>query len=352
MSANAGDESPHVNFALIHASSFFSNLSAFIALNRCENLLEDLNILSELRDVSAGTGRSFGYGWFGLEIVSYYAVGFVTCLEWHARSRLTDLLSYRPDAIRPDDLRSISDKVLSQAISKNAPVPYVLGAIAKVSDFDRYCGIFARVLQALGAPDHPKRVVAGLEERAQNPQIVDEIDPSLSGMLDGLFEFRNHLVHEIDNRVIGPYTLRDNWDIDTARKFGKATRLVMGELERLITLNSPEQFPNRLDLDGNPVDQLQLLQTQINLAEDQLGQAIKREGNSEANDAWQRSLEAYKVAQAAEHRFIECSEFLAPMRYFDPRAELQQMLLGLRLKYLKAVLAEVPEDLAVDEDAN
>src|ERR1700730_18009048 len=102
-----------VEFASRYARSPLKTLSAGGALWRAEALVEDLDSLSELRVEADKNGISFGYRGRTFEIVSYYAVGFATCLEWHARSRLVDLMLFRPNSIEKEDVKKLADVALS-----------------------------------------------------------------------------------------------------------------------------------------------------------------------------------------------------------------------------------------------
>jgi hypothetical protein len=87
--------------------------------------------------------------WFGLEIYSYYMVGFVTCLEWHARSRLVDLFNHLPECVLADDLKGhINDRVLSQMAAAKVGVPEMLGALLSVGSVEAYLSTILRVFKA------------------------------------------------------------------------------------------------------------------------------------------------------------------------------------------------------------
>src|SRR5262245_40537256 len=96
---------PHIDFANRYAKTACSTLDAFTALWRLDVLLEDLQEMRALLKTEEAIVDRKRRPWFGFEIISYYAIGFVTCLEWHARSRLVDLFAFRPSSIRSDDLK-------------------------------------------------------------------------------------------------------------------------------------------------------------------------------------------------------------------------------------------------------
>jgi hypothetical protein len=78
-----------VDFAARYAGTRFQTLNVSSALRRAEALVLDAEEMLEVRK-TAEDNRFPTY-----EIISYFAVGFVTCLEWHARSRLVDLITSR-----------------------------------------------------------------------------------------------------------------------------------------------------------------------------------------------------------------------------------------------------------------
>ena len=84
----------HVAFAMTYFRGAFRTFNAASALSRMEKLIEEAeDMAARLRDHPLD-GFPFTYHQFP----SFYLVGFVTCLEWHARSRLADLLAYAQTA--------------------------------------------------------------------------------------------------------------------------------------------------------------------------------------------------------------------------------------------------------------
>jgi hypothetical protein len=74
-----------VEFASRYARSPFQTLTAAAALWRAQELANDARGLLELRAAAEQNNVRFGNRAGTYEIVSYYAVGLVTCLEWNAR---------------------------------------------------------------------------------------------------------------------------------------------------------------------------------------------------------------------------------------------------------------------------
>jgi hypothetical protein len=105
------------------AGEFDGTLNAAAAIERTRVLTDDAQrAAASFR----GTPPEDVYGgWrrIALGIVSFYAVGFVTCLEWHVRSRLTDLFAYAPNSITDKDLeKGTGTKVLAKLIAADASI--------------------------------------------------------------------------------------------------------------------------------------------------------------------------------------------------------------------------------------
>jgi hypothetical protein len=331
---------PHIEFATQHGSQAYSMFTASAAISRCESLLADLDAMEEAKQALEAAGGTFGFGWFSFEIVSYYAVGFVTCLEWHARSRLVDLFSFKPSAAKGDDLAQINSKLLAQMIAEKVTVPLLLGAIMNVSDFERYCSIFKRLFDELNIDDHPKRLTSRLDKQAQDVGIIAPMHESLDEAITGLFVYRNHLVHEIDARIIGPWTLRDSLDIGFARQYGQVAQLIMVEIEKVISAKAPKTFPNLLDAQSNPIDKSEMLKEQIEALEADLTLKLAEAGNDETFARWAAAQNAYGAWKASEEELIDSCDHLAPMRYFNRRYEVKLLILEQRLAYLQSLIED------------
>ena len=123
-----------VNFAARYAGTrVFQTLNVSSALWRAEALVLDAKEMLELKKAGEDKGIHFGSRRSTYEIISYFAVGFVTCLEWHARSRLIDLMLYKPSCITATDLDGIAKVALSQMVAERVTVPHLLGAATTVS---------------------------------------------------------------------------------------------------------------------------------------------------------------------------------------------------------------------------
>jgi hypothetical protein len=144
-----------VQFAQRYARQFEPTLNALTAIGRAEALLGDICVLQNINRLSE-IGR-----W--PEIFSYYAVGFVTCLEWHARSRTVDLFTYKPGSATKKDFDAIGNERLSQIPTANVTVAHLLGAMVKVNSLESYIQRFDRLFFELGIAESPSRVIDGVD---------------------------------------------------------------------------------------------------------------------------------------------------------------------------------------------
>lgn len=331
-----------VEFASRFGATRFKTLNASAAIWRAETLVSDAEALIDLRDNDAdyffGTVRNT------YEIINYFAVGLVTCLEWHARSRLVDVMTYRPSCIQANELKNVGTAALSQMVAEGVTVPYLLGAAIHVSRIDEYIEVFKRVFNELGFTEIIERKLR--EEKTDIDLYRVDADNSLYGVLKELFELRNELVHEIGLSVIGHHSLRDVWEPERAVEFGKAAVAAMKVVEAAITQYSPEDFPNRIGQDGYAEDELEKLKTQITTLETELGaMLVGWEGLADGlGDAWIEARRASAASQEKELAFIEAAEFLRPVRHLDARREVQIEFLKTRLSYLKLLRAEAQGD--------
>src|ERR1022692_2907188 len=103
-----------VEFAARNSRLYLPTLNAVSAIWRLEALLNDVISLQHLRKQSEEKEIRFGNHQSTYEILNYYVVGFATCLEWHARSRIVDFLNFEPSCIETADVRVIDKIALSQ----------------------------------------------------------------------------------------------------------------------------------------------------------------------------------------------------------------------------------------------
>jgi hypothetical protein len=152
-----------VRFASRYASTRFKTLNAASALRRADSLVDDAASILELKNVSQTKEIPFGSRHRTFEIVSYFAVGLVTCLEWHARSRLVDIMMFRPSSIQTTDLKNIATLALSQMVTEGATIPHLLGAAVEPKIAD------------LAPKSFPNRVDADGIEEDEFQKLSDEI---------------------------------------------------------------------------------------------------------------------------------------------------------------------------------
>ncbi len=323
-----------VSFAARYASPVGGYLSAHSALVRLKELLRDAERMSGYLDVVDPPDQRRA-PWFGAEIIAYYSVGYVTCLEWHARSRLIDLLSFNPKSLKSDDVKSLKDSAVIDMVAANVTVAAVIGAGTNVSSFQTYMAIFDRVLEGAGVArgsydaikDHPyfnsEPWVAGAE----------------IGDLERLFEFRNKLVHEISPDTLGHPIARVTWSPGDAIRFGKlAVRLVEG-LEAAISGGAPRDFPNLLNSDGDPVSRPTILLAALGRLEKQIEAYSKHiiGTNTESDVRWEEAKRLAVDQLEAEYEYIR----LAPVlhyRYEDLREPMRVALIQARHTYLTTFL--------------
>jgi hypothetical protein len=198
-----------------------------------EELLYDIRSLQELQTVAEKNGGRFGNRLSTYEAINYYVVGFATCLEWHARSRVADVLNYMPALIETADVRTIDKAVLSQMSAEKVTLPYILGAATSVSSAHEYGSIFTRIFEGLGLLDLKAEKLLR-EQVAAEPKWRLPRQPPLTifQALEELFETRNALVHEIGPNQMAHFSLREMWDLDEATRVGEialeAIRIIEG----------------------------------------------------------------------------------------------------------------------------
>jgi hypothetical protein len=145
-------------------------------------------------------------------------------------------------------------------------------------------------------------------------------------------------VHEIDWAVIGPPALSEKLGLGEACMYGTIALSAMQELEKVIARHAPTRFPNRLDEEGRPIYELEVLEAEINSLEDQISARL---ASAEECDEWATALAAQRAARKEENEFIFNATFLHPVRYLDYRGRLKAQLAKQRVEYLESLLAEL-----------
>jgi hypothetical protein len=321
-----------VEFASRYGRSPFKTLTAEAALWRAEALAEDARQLLEVKAANSG-GR--------LEITSYYAVGLVTCLEWHGRSRLVDLMTFLPSCIESNDIKNVPSLAISQMASEGASIPQLLGAATNVSQLSDYLRIFKRLFEALDIGADIERELRSIEAPVDAYRLLYD-DTSLFGALDRLFATRNHLVHEIDISIIGAFSIRETWPPEEAIQYADAVIKTLKTIELHITKSAPTDFPHRLGEDGIEEDELEKLTAAVSSLEVELTTGIEKlEGDQ---TTWREALAASQFARNQEIGYLEESIFLRPLRHLNMRRSFQVDLLRGRLTFLQLLKSQLPPD--------
>lgn len=318
------DLHPKVAFAKRYSDPRGDYLNAYTALWRLETLCDDAAKMQVALDKTDSEELRLA-PWFGAEIISYYAVGFVTCLEWHARSRLADLFSYSPSSLKADDLKgNVSDKVTVELLAQGATVASLISASTSVGTFAKYMSVMSRVINNLGCKTESYAWTG-----------LDNYDLS---QLEQLFSFRNELTHEIGISVAGHMNVRDSWSPADAIEHGKRVTKLVVALENCIRLHAPKDFPNLLDEAGHPIWEHHRLRSDIESleAEMQLMLAKVDQGDNSLEN-WLAAIESSRISTEADHTFIDGALFLKS-RYLNLTAPLHAQILRSRVQYLKMLI--------------
>jgi len=329
----------HVKFASRYALSHFKTLDAYAALSRAENMIDDAKKIQDLAVECVEKGINFPENVWSYEILNYYAVSFVTCLEWHARSRLVDLMLYDPTQIGPNDIKGLDSKALSQMMSEAITVPYLVGAATAVPSIDRYVKIFVRVFAALGISIHPQKL---LKEKIFEREIMGMIySAPLYDVMDVMFGDRHELVHEIGPAVLAHRSMREMWDLDKVIHMGQGTVDCIKLMEQQISKTAPSNFPNLLNSEFTPQNEREVVEKEIADLENKISTYMK-ESSIEMTSEWDAALKAQREYDSAEQSFLLESEFLRPVRHADSSDAVYLEFLKQRRAYLKLLVAQLP----------
>lgn len=330
------DLHPHVQFATRYGGDTSDYLNAWITLYRLESLAEDAARLNEIFEHEDPPERRWA-PYFGAEIVSYYAVALVTCLEWHARSRIKDTFSYRPESLRPEDLKGqVGEKVIAQLLARGASVAHLIAAGTTVGTLGKYLAILDRVFDALRAPIG-----------ARGSLVADGKDPPLQdgdlASLEQLFSYRHDLVHEIGVGVVGHPNIRDSWGPEEAVRMTQLSLRAVRKIEAGLTRYAPADFPNLLNDQGLPASVVHRLSAEIEDLEAKVAQALRacddHDGDKSAAD-WTFAAELASKGMNAELAFINRCYPLHD-RYVDLKTPLKLQILESRSRLLRRLLTEL-----------
>lgn len=327
-----------VNFAERYRNES-DGLNAFAALWRLVDLQEDILLVRKYIEISHPDGPPF-YPWVGAEVVSYFAVGFVTCLEWHGRSRLVDLLTSFPTAFKTEDLKVMKEKTVVETVVANVTVASVVGAATNISSFQDYMGVFSRLFAAMKLPFDAYAAIKLERGDSGEPWVQEnEIEN-----LKELFRFRNDLVHEIGISRIGHHNLRERWDVESATEIGGLVERTIRALETVITAHAPAGFANVLGADGIPRSEIETLAEELPGLETKIAKAVASfadydEDGFEKN-SWAQACNLSKAHLDSELEFIENVTMLHS-KYVDLKGPLKLALVKARHAYLCKILGEL-----------
>lgn len=327
----AVDKHHQIDFAARYARTQLKSLNAVSAIWRAEGLRLDIDEFMELKKQAEAKDIRFGSWHQGYEAFAYYSVALVTCLEWHARSRLVDLVTYKPACIGQNDIKAIANVALTQMVSEGVTIPYLLGAAKKVNSFNDYLGIIHKLFEELKIDDQLDKLVH--TKTADANSIHEEISE--------IFTYRHQLVHEISYNSIGHWNIREVWTLEEALEKVETVINLMKMIELTITENAPSDFPNRLDKDGMEEDYLSKIQASIEELESEVTASIS--WDDEALPAWKESVANSKKSIEAEFDFIEKTTQFWPIRYFDIRPAMKAEVLKSRLSFLTFVKSQIGE---------
>jgi|ERR1700733_9154951 hypothetical protein len=164
-------------------------------------------------------------------------------------------------------------------------------------------------------------------------------------VLNELFETRHELVHEIGPNQMAHFSLRDMWDLDEARRVGEIALMAVRTIEAVITRATPVNFPNRLDEEGQPEDELKKLKCEIAKIEDEITAKLTAVDVWDDAIVWERTLIAQRAAMEAEIKFLDDAGFLRPVRHLDLSLPAKTGYLRNRLAYLTALREELRKTL-------
>ncbi|MCK1672723.1 hypothetical protein [Bradyrhizobium sp. 150] len=296
-----------------------------------ESEIDDLITLAKEADKQE---IRFGSVYSSYEIITYYSVGLVTCLEWHARCRLVHLMEYRPGSIQTGDIKGIADLAISQMAANGIAVSHLLGTATKVSSIQEYVKVFQRLFDDLSIPVNVERTL-----RMKMVKNEGDVDVPLYERLEEMYQVRHALVHEISFSNVGPYAVRDVWSLENARLHASDVSLTIKLLEESVTKHAPADFPHRLDEDGfSEESRLEKLTDAIAALEQEITQSLAND--AEGLKKWNAALVTQRAGLQAEIEFIEAAETLRPVRYYDVTEYMKEELLQSRIAFLTALKAE------------
>lgn len=333
---------PGIEFARRFATgtAFYPTLDAGSALWRAESLFDDALELIKLADKAEDAKIQFHRRWYDFEICSYYAVGFVTCLEWHARSRLVDLLTFAPQCMQTSDFQRLNDKALIQAAAHKISVPALAGGLLTVTDVESYVKPFNRVFGEFGSKIDGFALLETEAAKSTVP-LADGAKSNLRIELDSLFEYRHRLVHEIGMEHVGPYAARDGLSLKDACEKGANVIQTIKLVETHIAKQAPNDFPHLLDENGVPSHEFDKLLSAIRALETEIAERLITEADESEGNLWNSAVEAWKDSEEKQFEFLSSATFLRPIRHIQFDRPIKLGMLKSRLEFLQLVRADL-----------
>lgn len=339
------DLHPHVQFATRYGDDTSEFLNAWVTIYRLESLVEDAVRLKDIFEREDPPERRWA-PYYGAEIVSYYAVGLVTCLEWHARSRIADMFTYKPEHLRPEDLKGqVGEKIIAQLLAKGASVAHLIAAATSVGSLAKYLAILDRAFAAVGAPIGARASLITSDDKYSPLEDTD------FASLEQLFAFRHDLVHEVGIQVVGHPNIRESWGPDEAVRMTQLGLRAVRKIEAGLTRYAPPDFPNLLTEQGLPSSVADRLTAEIHDLEARIGQALRAHDDYDGEKAaaeWTAAAEFASKGLDAELAFVD-GAYALHFRYLDLKTPLKLQLLASRSRFLRRLLTELGDVPAAPE---
>ncbi len=308
------------------------NFNAATALGRLEALANDVERVDAALEIAKSHEEEHDVDWSfspEIEAFSFYAVGIVTCLEWHARSRLTDLFSFMPGAISQDDLKPLANaRMMAQMVENEVSAAQLLGGMTTVASAERYMSIMNRLFEQLSIP---VKVHDLINAKSEQLGLFDTRSRKGIERLQRIFDFRNAFVHEIGIEISGSYVMRDILGASQALEWCRFAIDCVRCIEAEITTHAPNHFPNCLDERGYARSDAEALDRVIETLEEEISTIF--ENKDQGHEQWLEALSKTRAAAVSENKMSR--ELYT--RFFENATPVRMSLRRGRLSYLKSV---------------
>lgn len=304
----------YAGFLWRNVSDLHPTLNSMSVICRIENICGEYK---ELREAISKAEVSE----FSLSILNYYVVAMIACLEWHAKARLADFLSYSPESLSPEDFATLKlDDALPLARSFTT-IATLIGQMKSINSYSSYVDVFSRIFEKFESRTSAQKVIDAVAfEGGDGINVVDE-----------LFKNRHLLVHEISIMQVGPYTFRDTFIFDDADRTIDMIMRLVNSIEVHITEITPDDFPNKIV----EKTRLSLLEDGISSASEELLENLAFCGGYAAE--WREIKEFISKSYEEEKELIRKFTALRPVRHVDYRYILIEKLAQFRFDFIKYV---------------